>query len=291
MNGNWRRVSRSWPCPVCGHPDWCLLHGPEDDPDVVICPRMESPKRCGEAGWLHRLREGVTTQQRRPVQRIALDDGPRTDFADVAESYRRCVEPDRLRHLAQALGLQSATLERFGVGWSPGHNAWSFPMRGGDGVVVGIHLRTLEEQKRSVKGSKQGLFLPADPTDGDQLLIAEGMSDAAALVEVGFAAIGRPSCSSGIRAAVAFLKRARPPSVVIAADGDEPGRRGASNLGSVLAAYVPEVRVIVPPEGIKDVRAWYRQGCTRQDVQQAINAAPVRRLAIRQIGGGECNHE
>ena len=68
--------------------------------------------------------------------------------------------------------------------------------------------------------------------------------------------------------------------MVIVADGDEPGRGGADNLASVLVAYAPAVRLIEPPEGIKDVRDWLRVGGRRSDVEQRIAAAGVRRLAI-----------
>jgi hypothetical protein len=78
--------------------------------------------------------------------------------------------------------------------------------------------------------------------------------------------------------------------VVIMADGDEPGQRGAENLASVLVAYAPAVRVIRPPEGIKDARAWLQAGGTRQDVQKLIDITVARRLVIlsqRRNNGGE----
>jgi hypothetical protein len=40
------------------------------------------------------------------------------------------------------------------------------------------------------------------------------------------------------------------------------------------------VRVIVPPNGIKDARDWLRAGGTRQDVEEAIRAAAERRLRV-----------
>jgi hypothetical protein len=47
---------------------------------------------------------------------------------------------------------------------------------------------------------------------------------------------------------------------------------------------VPAVRVIAPPKGIKDARAWIRVGGKREDVRRAIEAAPVRPLAVRTKG-------
>jgi hypothetical protein len=92
---------------------------------------------------------------------------------------------------------------------------------------------------------------------------------------------GRPSCTGGSRLLVELVRRRPPSEVVIVADGDEPGRRGADDLASVLLAYAPAVRAIAPPEGVKDARAWLRAGGTRQDVEAAIRAAPVRRLTVR----------
>jgi hypothetical protein len=56
--GDWNRVSRRRPCPVCERPDWCLYAGDESAPSAVICARVESNKRVGDqgAGWLHVLR-------------------------------------------------------------------------------------------------------------------------------------------------------------------------------------------------------------------------------------------
>ena len=44
---------------------------------------------------------------------------------------------------------------------------------------------------------------------------------------------------------VEVVQRRRPAEAVIVADADEPGRRGADNLASVLLAYCPVVRVVV----------------------------------------------
>jgi hypothetical protein len=68
--------------------------------------------------------------------------------------------------------------------------------------------------------------------------------------------------------------------VVVVADSDLPGRSGAERLATDLLAYSPAVRVIAPPNGIKDARAWKNAGATKADVEAAIDAAAVRRLAI-----------
>lgn len=115
------------------------------------------------------------------------------------------------------------------------------------------------------------------------LVSADG---AAALLDLGYReVVGRPSCTGGIKLLIKLVRQRRPAEVVIVADGDEPGRRGADNLASVLVAYAPAVRVVAPPAGVKDARAWKRAGATRQEVDAAITAAPARRLKVR--GGAE----
>jgi hypothetical protein len=61
---------------------------------------------------------------------------------------------------------------------------------------------------------------------------------------------GRPSCTGGIKLLVELMLARKPAEVVIVADRDEPGRRGADNLASVLVAYTLAVRVVTPPAGI-----------------------------------------
>ena len=66
----WKRVSRETPCPVCGKADWCLVAA---DGTAAICPRTESPRRCGDAGFLHRLAD---TPRRREPRRVIIRSCP-----------------------------------------------------------------------------------------------------------------------------------------------------------------------------------------------------------------------
>jgi DNA primase len=151
------------------------------------------------------------------------------------------------------------------------------------GNVVGIRLRRLDGSKFAVRGGNEGLFLPAiDPTDS-RLLVCEGPTDAAALLDLGYRHVaGRPSCSGGVKLLVELVQRRRPADVVIVADGDEPGRRGADNLASILLVYIPIVRVVLPKR-YKDVREFVQAGGTRPQLEQAIAAAPSRGLTVRAV--------
>lgn len=124
-----------------------------------------------------------------------------------------------------------------------------------------------------------------DFSGGGRLLVCEGPTDTAALLDLGLSAVGRPSCSGGVKLLVELVKQRRPAEVVIVADGDAPGQRGAGNQAAVLVAYCAAVRIIAPPVGIKDAREWKRRGATAADVAAVIDAAPIRRLTIERKAG------
>jgi hypothetical protein len=183
--------------------------------------------------------------------------------------------------LAGKVGLSADVLARFGAGWSVEHEAYTFAVKGAGGGIIGIHLRLPSGRKLAVKGLRQGLFIPdAAPAPGGQMLIGEGMTDAAALVQLGFPAMGRPSCSGATKLVCEYYQRHESTDVVIVADVDEPGQRGASNLASVLLCYVPTIRVITPRVGSMDARAWLAAGATADAVRAAIDAAPARSLTV-----------
>ncbi len=282
---NWRRVSRDRRCPICDHADWCLV---SSDCNAVICPRVKSPKRCGDAGWLHRLRDSDWQPPHRFVRHIRLEPvaSVRSDLAQLAEEYRHAIDSGRLHQLADTIGVSVGSLLSLQIGWANEYRAYSFPMRDSSGDVLGIRLRRSDGSKFAVKSGREGLFLPEDADASESpLLICEGPTDVTALMDMGFAhAVGRPSCTGGIKLVTELCQRRHPPEVVIVSDGDEPGRRGADILASVLVAYVPTVRVIVLPDGIKDARCWLRAGGTRRDVEKHIADAAVRRLVIKAQG-------
>ena len=182
--------------------------------------------------------------------------------------------------LATILGVSSHSLHRLGIGWSERRQAFAFPMRNAEGVLTGIRLRRLDGTKYAVPGSRDGLFLPDDLRQPSQLLVAEGPTDTAALLGLGFDVVGRPSCTGGTRPLVALIRRHRPQEVVVVADRDEPGQRGAHTLSERLALYAPRVRILTPPAA-KDVRAWVNTGATRRDIETAINKAGVRKLQLK----------
>ena len=82
-----------------------------------------------------------------------------------------------------------------------------------------------------------------------------------------------------------YVQFHKPSAVTIVADADEPGERGADALAEALALYTRRLRIIRPPAGVKDARAWKQAGATAADVQRAIDPAPIRKLAVTVEGG------
>jgi hypothetical protein len=262
-----------------------LVTGPEGNPTAAICARIESEKRSGDAGWLHRLRDDESWQRprRRTVRVAAPVSATRLDLAGLGERYLQAIRPDVLDRLANGLGLSIESMRRLRVGWSSEHLAYTFPMTDASGGVLGIRLRLQSGRKLSVCGGKDGLFIPSDLGEVGPLLICEGPTDTAAMLDLGFDAVGRPSCRGGTRLLVDLVQRRQATEVVIVADTDshDAGERGAENLAALLVTYAVSVRVIAPTYGCKDAREWKRRGATRGEVQSAIDAAPVRRLTIK----------
>jgi hypothetical protein len=277
----WRSARSTSPCPICGKPDWCQL---AVDGRGAICRRIQSDKPQKSGGWFHHVNNGAApTAADRPAPRPA----PQPSIQELhllAWSFSSAISPPWMQRFAQQLGLSAECLERLDVGFSVERRAWSFPMRDAAGHVLGIRMRAMSGRKFSITGGREGLFIPRD-LHGDRLFVCEGPTDTAAMLDLGFDAIGRPSCMGGLPLIVDLLKaRHRAGNgitrLVIVADGDTPGQRGAQQLAVTARLYCPIVQVITPPAGIKDARAWKRGGATAADVERAVWASPQRQLKV-----------
>lgn len=258
---DFRRVSRLVPCPVCERGDWCLVSKDGgNEPASAICARNESPIRFGDAGWLHRLRDDPPRSRFRGVELKPIP----TDHRGEAERLARTAD---LGSVSRSLGLPSEALRRLRVG--TGEDRFgpfsSWPQLDAELRIVGISLRRDDGSKRLRSGDRAGLHLPSDLPDDlstERILVVEGGTDAAAGLALGRFAIGRPSvlaCFSEIRR---LLRSRKPRGVSIVADRDEhgAGMRGAIRLAEHLRPVSPDVRVIEPPAGVKDLRAWFAAG-------------------------------
>ena len=276
-----RRVSPRQPCAVCGKPDWC---GCSPDGCFAVCMRVPegAVKTTRNGGFLHVLCEDPDWPSRPRVRTLALAtrNKPPTDFGPLATGYAASVEMAEVQGFAEQLGVSVGSLVRLAIGWAADHRAWSFPMYDAARCVQGIRLRSLSGRKWSVRGGREGLFLPTGLDFSKLLMICEGPTDTAALLDLGFEAIGRPSCSGGTMLLAEILRRAKPSGAVIVADRDGPGQRGAEGLAMALLPVCRSVRVVCPPEGIKDARAWKQAGATLEDVRMVIDSTPERSLTV-----------
>ena len=263
----WVRVNRHDPCPVCESPDWCVV---SSTGDVAVCMRVESQHAidCGGAGtgWLHKLSEPIPryVPPSRPIPRQKLDCGP------LLARWRENTKETALGRLSGRLGVSGDSLARLGACWAAPYQAWAFPMWSPAGDVIGIRLRS-DSRKWAVRGSRAGLFLPDDGLGElvDTVVVCEGPTDAAAVLDLGYSAIGRPSCTGSVPETVELCRHRH---AVVMADKDapklrpdgstwEPGKVGAHLLAAALYGEAVSVKILYPLAG-KDVRAWRQAGCT-----------------------------
>lgn len=255
--------------------------GPDGEPDAAICPRVTSERSVGHAGYLHQLKPGSHHRPRH--ERSCFRRAPRRDFSRLME-WLHSESVSGLGDLSAELGIPPEGLEAVGfvcvegdalraIGYEGAKRAWAVPMYDAQGRVIGIRLRVPGAGKRAVKGSANGLFITQHAGPFDIIAITEGESDAACLASCGISALGRPGALGAIDHAVAFATAKDPLQVVVVADRDEVGWRGAQRLFERLGKAGLSARIVTPPE--KDVRAWMNAGASCSDVRQLVLNEPL----------------
>ena len=288
-----QRVTHRRRCPICGHDSHCFF---TDDGRSVWCMRVSegAEKRDirfydGRLGSLHRLNGQAAAA---PVKRdeAAMPTLSPAELANYARRFETAVPPSRLQALAAKLVVTVDSLRALRIGWADrdtltaagtkctGEGCWSFPMTDGIDRVVGIRLRTPDGFKYAVTGGSSGVFVPA-AEKADDVVVPEGPTDAAALIDLAFTPIGRADCQSGTPAIVTAVKRLQAKRVVLMLDNDpaaNPQARRAVQLGMshtrAALSQICRVVVIHPPDH-KDVRAAVADGVSRRDVLRWIRAA------------------
>lgn len=266
---NWSRVNRQFKCPVCQHDHWCTYND-----DVVLCMWIHSDRpvhlKSGETGWLHPI---GTKPQLRPNPKPAP---PSINARKIWSDWHSCgtggVGCRRVSDLAELLGLSASSLMDLETAWSRDRRAWAWPMWDGFSNMVGIRLRSDSGKKWAVPGSHAGIFIPVikpQPT----ILITEGPTDTAAALSLGYYAIGRPSCSGGSQHIANFARRTGARRMVIVADSDGPGVKGAEMIQQFLPC---SSCVITLPA--KDVREFLNLGGTQELIDSIINKAVWRNV-------------
>ena len=154
--------------------------------------------------------------------------------------------------------------EDYMIGWTViGYNGlYTAPMYNAMQEVVGIHTRNLDGTKRSLTGSKLGLFLPKwfiDCWKGKKntIIICEGLGDVLVAAHCsGLYPIGLPSAIFGHIIVRDFLNNIEfDGNIIIVSDNDEAGFASTNRLINVLGGKYP-VKVILPLP-YSDLRDYY----------------------------------
>ena len=264
----WIRVTRHRPCPICAKPDWC---GVSADGEVACCMRLQSDRPARNGGWLHRLTDAPPP----PVPREYVPRpprGPPSDWPALLRRFGRDTRTADVERLAAGLGVSPGSLCRLGIVWAAPHRAWAFPMCDAKHETVGIRLRADDGRKWAVASSHNGLFFPVGLEGAGPLLVCEGPTDTAAMLDLSYDAIGRPSCTGAVEMVIEVVRALRRRDVVVVADADGPGIEGADRLAQAMTEAGRRPKVIRPREG-KDARAWVRAGATRAVVDTVIRNA------------------
>jgi hypothetical protein len=267
---DYRRVGDKEECPVCGHKGWCLV---ARDGSSAICQRVESPKKRRGAGYYHRLTDLPSNAPvRRPrAEPPVAGPTPAVDWEGLARACHGAIGTGRRELLAKSLSVAPSALDRLAYGWSEDRACFTTPVRDARGSVIGIQTRGLDGQKRMIKGSRQGLFVPDGLKGPGPLLICEGASDTAAALTLGFRALGRFSCTSGGDLLLERLQCVPERVVVVVSDSKPQEQEGAYDLARTLANVGRrQVKVLEMPPGVKDLRTWLSTGVTLSEVLRVV---------------------
>lgn len=260
----WIRVSRQNPCPVCGKADNCSV---STDGGAVWCGRVDVGAERQNAGgqWLHVLddRRGLLPKMGTVVPKRKQSA---KDFAAIA---RQCHEYGKhfLAKLEAELGPSVDSWGRLLTGRQG--ELWTHPEFDPRSTPIGVTTRSATGDKRQIAGGRRGLIFARDwLREPGTILSPEGASGTAALLTLGFPAVGRFNNAGGADLlADLFMQHeddVRERGLVLIADNDPkpngtcPGWQGAERVALALADFLRvSVGVSFPPEGLKDSRDWF----------------------------------
>ena len=271
MESEWNRVSPKNPCKICGKPDWGLL---SSDKTAAICPRTTSDKYIDGSGYLHILDKNRNALQFRKTRTQAS----RTQLPEhngvmelLMRGYVKEATDRFVMDASKTFRVAPKTLRDMEIGWSVTKNAVAFPMKRLGNRLLGIRFRTPRGSKFAAKGSKQGLFIPNTFHRKQGIVVCEGPTDTASMLDLGFNAIGRPSCNSG---SMLIAELAKDMPVALLVDNDSAGKDASTKLSDHLKSNRPKLSRdkvrLVECGGYKDAREWKDSGATREEILKEI---------------------
>lgn len=242
--------------------------------------RVESQHPLKNGGWFHPF----SASYKPPLPLRNPMKQPRSieiDCGEMLSRWKSATSEDQISGLADELGVSARALSWLRMAhvrdlseldekWNG--EAWAFPMYDAtcpDGSSpCGIRLRTPDNRKFAVTGSKAGVFLPyGEFASGcpQRVFICEGPTDTAACLDMGLFAIGRASCRGQEEIVLSVLEQLNPFDCVLVSDNDGPGIEGARQLFKKIP--IPKT-MLVPPG--KDMRAFVRDGGTKAVIDSML---------------------
>ncbi len=243
----WTRATKDFRCAICNHPDWCCYSA---DMQGWCCMRVDSPRQMKNGGHFHPLSARPKYIPPTPPPE------PEIDANALMQEFRSDTTPVMLSRLATSLGVSTDSLTRTGCAYAAPHGAWAWPMVSGQGKCVGIRLRDNYGRKWSVRGGREGIFVPLGTAR--TAYIVEGPTDLAACLTLGLWGIGRPSCRGSVAHTQVTINRLHIQRAILISDNDRPGIEGAKALACELQIAV--AAMLLPA---KDLRQFLAYGGTR----------------------------
>lgn len=156
-------------------------------------------------------------------------------------------------------------LFKYGIGYDD--ESHTFPMRREDGAIIGILRRFPDGRKICIGGSQLGLFMPNKPIT--QVVVVEGISDAAVATECGFWGIGLPSAAFGEKIVKKFLTLQKHYGIIrIVPDRDEAGEKSKEKLLKELSEWESFGKtVVVNVSPYNDLKEYYLSEGREQTVK------------------------
>lgn len=121
------------------------------------------------------------------------------------------------------------------------------------------------DSKRQRKETNQTVI----PKTELPIIIVEGATDVCAVMSLGFVAIGRPSAEGGM----AILREMPLTSHEVWVIGDNDAGAGEAGMKKThlnIKDMVEDVKCILPPKGIKDLRQWVQRGLTQTSLFEYV---------------------
>jgi len=207
---------------------------------------------------------------RRPSWKNPVE--PAIDAGRIFKKMEEDLLDTRLFSESRDLGLDWTALASIGVGLDVASDSLAFPMRSPLGTIVGIRIRATDGRKWAVRGSHNGLFFDPHAAANDFAMVCEGPTDTAAMLGLGYFALGRSSCRGEAEELASWFSHHKVGAVVLS-DADGPGVEGAEHLADRLVGNARWVKVVEPTQGAKDAREWVRLGATQRVVDRAVSMA------------------